>query len=550
MKRYIFSMALAAAVLSSCTQDEVITASNDEIRFTTTVETTSRAVTSYCANNLPAEFTVWSANKDLNGQLVTDRYIPGVSVSGNGSTYNFTDGNVRYWPEGTLDFLAYANDEGTFDESTITSGATFRDFHVNPNVANQVDFIYATKRNVARGNGAVALNFRHALSQVVFRGMIATDNIIVEINSVTIGHLSGTGTFALAPTANTATNVNDSYHSDAPNSKTLSAGLGTWSQLDTPNNEYTITLDQPVTIDQINVAETLSRTPAGHSKEGWENVMCLIPQNQQKWTGNSDLAAADGAYIGFGCKVWNVAQLNGETTKYQAFDGTFYMPLEIAWKQGFRYVYTIRFGEGDSPAITADGNPTMIKVGFTMSIEDFNEAQELQVSEIKRTVNYHLSDTETTVTEVAATTGSQWYFPTLETIPSKYLTTGKALAGWTLTKDSGNVDYKAGEIVYADMETESIDLYPVILNYKTVTYRPAQSCGKKNFEVKYFYSTGTSAQIDEFPTFEEIQAMPDCDWVLPEGKTFIGWGEGPSDTTPLATPYITSRNPSLYPLFQ
>ena len=185
--------------MASCSQDETIGINHDgdEITFNVVTNNATRAADVFCNQNLPGGFYV-SAISD--GKT----YIDGDHVTGsNGSWTN--ESGTRYWPETPVDFYAYVNAGTSYKWSVDGAGkatAKFENFTVNNTVGSQVDLLYAVKTNQSKTNGTVNLNFRHALSQIVFQAKNTNANLYVEIAGVSVANVGGTNTFTF-PSANT-----------------------------------------------------------------------------------------------------------------------------------------------------------------------------------------------------------------------------------------------------------------------------------------------------------------------------------------------------------
>ena len=157
-------------LLVSCSKEEVIDVNHDgdEITFDVVTNSATRAADVYCNSNKPKEFYVSAISDGMS--YIDEDHI----AYENGSWVNKS--GVRYWPETAVDFYAYYNDNNSYSWSVAEGKAVakFVNFKVNDDVAAQQDLIYAVKTNQSKpgedaANTPVALNFRHALSQIVFQ---------------------------------------------------------------------------------------------------------------------------------------------------------------------------------------------------------------------------------------------------------------------------------------------------------------------------------------------------------------------------------------------
>lgn len=411
MKQKFFFGMLSSLLLASCSQDEMVQMNQDEIRFSVSAESPSRAADSYCANWLPGSFKLWAQTSE-DGTM----YIPGDEISAIGNQiYGYQGNNVRFWPaSGKLDFLAYTGDDQTFNGDLVNP--QFVNFKVKDNPKDQLDLVYAVHGNASKSAGPVSLNFRHALSQVVFQVFVNNPTIKVAVRDVKIGHIYNEGTYSL-PSQATDGSWTDASHSDVPRTldEAPSTGLGTWTYTGSLA-DYTVSAARVGHTDLENSIETermvtygmaanisQSYQPSsepgssatnnhlndnevlGNGSEGWQKVLNLLPQKQNAWTTSS--SNFDGAYIALNCRIYNTTGEKDMTIYGEEGSAKWlYIPVEIDWRQGVRYVYTIEFGNnGGGIAISDDATtPTLSPVAVSVSSDEFGrlsgEVKEYNIS--------------------------------------------------------------------------------------------------------------------------------------------------------------------------
>lgn len=345
--KFLLGAAALATLLTACSQDEIIDSQKDGIRFGMTTGNTTRALQSYCNNVKPERFNVIATN---NG--TTERYFTTEAVQ-SGSNW-VADG--YFWPEQDLDFTAYVNAGNTFhwDEG---QGPKFVDFQPAQDAASQVDLLYAKK--LKQNRQVVDLNFRHALSQVVFKAVNnSTTGMKVTISEVVIKHLNGQGTFEF-PTVNTDANYNN--HTDIVNGEVNLPGQGTWTNL-SGDNEYTT--GNLGAIEVLNTPTDL--TSVNHAK-GADRSLILLPQEVEAWKPETNQDA--GAYFKMKVKF----EKDGKTI----YDNYAYIPVNISWKQGVRYIYTFTFADGNNGGWTNPTNPDPVlsAISFDVTTDDFVPAE-------------------------------------------------------------------------------------------------------------------------------------------------------------------------------
>lgn len=390
MKKSYFLGALGLLAMASCSQDETIGINHDgdEITFNVVTNNATRAENVYCNQNLPGGFYV-SAISD--GKTYIDKDY----VTGSNGNWTNTSG-TRYWPETAVDFYAHVNGGDAYKWNN--GSPKFEGFTVNNTVGSQVDLLYAVKKNQSKTNGTVNLNFRHALSQIVFQAKNTNANLYVEIAGVSVANVGGTNTFTF-PSANTETNyIHNDYDADGDGvyetgefgSINYDASWGTWEALTSGSITYSVDFDKtPVPGDNTLVALTTANETG---KEYNSNAMLLLPQNTTAWDPETNpLPGAEkntGSYLLVDCAIFNVAgddytdgdvclwgepQGSGWTTKELA------IPVEFDWQQGKKYVYTLVFGEGnggydpdpDPDPDPEDPDPVLVPITFEITVDEF-----------------------------------------------------------------------------------------------------------------------------------------------------------------------------------
>lgn len=376
MKKYYLLAAGFLTLLGSCSQDDIVDVNHDgdEIRFTAVANSASRAADIYESNNKPNSFNVSAVSGGKN-YIQNDEY-----KLENGVWVN--NGTPRYWPEdekATVDFYAHAGGNDKYVWSAgVTSTAKFENYVVNNTVASQEDLLYAVTTGATKTKTPVALNFRHALSQIVFQAKNSSQKIYVEIYGVRIDNVQNKGTFAF-PSVTTTTQVknpNDAVTDyDGEN-----AGQGTWSDKD-GRTSYTVEFTDPIKLssDGGNLNAVKDVTSADKTQ-----AMVLLPQTTDAWDAATALAEATGSSISIKCRVYNIAKGDGvysESNNEQLVWGSesaegawLAVPAAFNWAQGKKYIYTLIFGEGGGgydPEDPDPGQPEFVPIKFNITVDDF-----------------------------------------------------------------------------------------------------------------------------------------------------------------------------------
>lgn len=199
MKKNYWILAAAAVALAACSNDDTIAVNQgieeaNTINFSNTiVEGQTRAV-GITTGNLTSFYVTANRGEDI--------YFGGTPVqfARDNSTdpVSYRSETKYYWPsEGKLDFYAFAPATGT----TITRTDSTH-FSVTPAdaPASQEDFVYAVVRqqDKASGGNGVAINFRHAMSNVIIQLKNSSTDKKVTVGNVSIGYILPTGAFAPA----------------------------------------------------------------------------------------------------------------------------------------------------------------------------------------------------------------------------------------------------------------------------------------------------------------------------------------------------------------
>lgn len=419
------------ALFSSCSNDELVsetTNHGDAIAFSVTTNNATRAHDYWCNSNLPNNFAVSAAYCDGTNTAFyfKDDIFKKDDEAGN---YVTNDGNYRYWPElpatapeGTpskyVNIYAYkikddAADTGVgFAEFNWTSATAAPTIKMTPATAaaDQHDLLYAYTQVTAKpGYGdKTAINFRHALSQIVFEAKCENTKIYVEIEEIALMNAATSGTFTL-PTGNNVTNANYTLH---PATGTVPAtGLGSWELNytrtgDTPNRSYTascLTADSkltalaPGTATWTNLTNNTDETAAQYKQS-----LLVLPQTTYTGEGAADnkLEAYDHtaalgntgkcACIAIKCRIRNIS---GKTSPVDPNDIYLWgsaptegnsgakdlvVPVDFNWEQGKKYIYRINFSKlGHGGYDPGTGKEVLVPIQLSVTVDDFSKVTEI-----------------------------------------------------------------------------------------------------------------------------------------------------------------------------
>ena len=368
-------------LLVSCSKEEVIDVNHDgdEITFDVVTNSATRAADVYCNNNMPKEFYVSAISDGMS-------YIDEDHIAYENESWVNKSG-VRYWPETAVDFYAYYNDNNSYSWSVENQKAVakFVDFTVNDDVTAQQDLIYAVKTNQSKpgedaANTPVALNFRHALSQIVFQAKNTNANLYVEISGVDVVNVGNTNTFTF-PSVDTDNNI-VGHTGETADYPAGADGWGTWAELTSGTASYAVAFDAVAVKDDNNVVALTTTDDGAKDGEFNANTMLLLPQTTTAWDAESKLGETSGSYFLVNCIIKNVKDGSGV-----AGDDDVYLwgaantpkklaiPVAFNWVQGKKYIYTLVFGEGNGGYEPDPEDPTpdpvLVPITFTVTVDDF-----------------------------------------------------------------------------------------------------------------------------------------------------------------------------------
>lgn len=472
--KYLFG-AMAALMMAACSQDEVVSVRQDGIAYGVSAGTQTRAADSYCNNTLPDYFKVWAKSAD-------GLYINGDKIVNSDGVWTDADG-TRYWPDGkTLDFYAEVNGD---EEFSFNDGApTFNDFTVKDAVDEQVDLMYSVRKGQTKTVDKVQLNFRHALSQVCFRAKNNTKNMSVVIKGVSVGHLTEKGTFTF-PAADTDYNYADHSDNNVDPEKEVNGGTWVIPSGAQYNKKYSVApLNGNVTLAP-GTASNLT-CPEDSHENGFGQVLTLLPQTVAAWNPTKTGEEWNGAYFLVDLALSNITEDDGgaevSTTVYT---GEAAIPVNVAWVQGYRYIYTFVFDEGGNGGWTPDPEnpkPVLTTIKYDVTVDDFipvnpdggdtenggtnMDGDDETGYEYSTTLNLHTNDGTGAMRTVKLNSNESTYSFMLssEYTPSR---DGAEFLGWATAADATTAGYREGQSVPVNMEEENFDLYAVWQKNKT-----------------------------------------------------------------------------------
>lgn len=370
MKKNLFMTAAAiAALLTGCSTDEEIanieTSAKNAIGFNIVSNGAETKATIYGSGSKDFDFDVfafddsgnyfmgkegnhgYSANED--NSITHD----GVQITYKNDKWDYMNpAELAYWPTSSLNFYAVSptnfDVQSYFmhyswsiksDKQTIVYTTT-NEFQTN---LKDLDVMYAVAKRQTKDTkqGVVQLNFKHILSQVLFRAKVQYESMSVTIKEMKIHNFALGGTFTF-PSAD------------------VEPTLANWTSSKT---HLTATIKN---LSTTNVVANSINTPVDII--GTSNPMLFIPQTLTAWDTSISKEEADKdannyqCYLEVACKI--------EQNKATVHDGTLYIPFGTEWQPGKRYIYTLNFGGGYDD----HGKPILTPITFDASVENWVDA--------------------------------------------------------------------------------------------------------------------------------------------------------------------------------
>ncbi|BBL15333.1 hypothetical protein A6CPBBH3_19720 [Alistipes communis] len=371
-KSTVMLWAIFGALLMGCSDEEIAnveTSSRNAIGFNVLSNAAeTRAIPTTPDNLTSTDFDVFAFTTDgtaFMGKVDTDFGHDGVKIVYKNGKWDYDDANdLRYWPTEALDF--YAFNPGTVSEDMIVFYSweatkdvqkisyTCMDEYGSGTTHANYDVMYAMAKGQTKdmNNGIVKFNFKHILSQVVFKAKTQYDNMQVDIDVIKIHNFKFAGAFTLPAAAD---------------------GTGSWSSSDLAfPHAFTVVKNANITVNSNTEATDITtNTP-----------MLNIPQELTAWkvseTATKSKLEADNAkqcYLEIACKIrQSGAYLLGSASEYE----TIYVPFGDTWEQGKRHIYTLIFGGGYDDQGEAVLNPIRFDAETTGWVDADNKDVNVQ----------------------------------------------------------------------------------------------------------------------------------------------------------------------------
>lgn len=365
----ILAVAAVATVFASCSNEEELAnvgkSESNAIRFAGISGLSDTRTTPIGTHNLTStNFDVMAFMSSDNALFMGGKHEAGHSDQGVKIVYNTTawdyddPDKVAYWPtSGDVDFYAVSpaitndlvlNHYFGYDMTSAAKTISYTTVDEYDSEGTNHDVMYAVTKGCNKENNGtmpVQMNFKHILSQVVFKAKTTSSILEVDVENVKIHNFVHSGTFTL-PAGEPA--------------------MSDWTLFPVAAGAYTVKLNA-ANVKTKNAVVELSNM---------NSPLIMIPQKLTKWSTSTGAAVsiheADNAkecYLEISMKLkQNDSYLIGSAAEYK----TVYVPFDNAtgWEPGKRYIYTLIFGGGYDD----HGEPILSPITFDAATADWADA--------------------------------------------------------------------------------------------------------------------------------------------------------------------------------
>ena len=310
----------------------------------------------------------------------------GVAFTGSGDaapyTWDYADeSEKRFWSEAdgeALKFYAVSPMTEKTGSDKLTTGSLVKSiaadaqtltYTVPTACEEQVDLMFAASQEYASDDetaehvkNGITLQFRHALSQIVFKAKTDSELVFADVESVKVKNLHGAGVFDIAKGEAYAT-ATDKTAAAFPWTYTVENYTEATSEFASLvpettniNTSYGDNGDEEGTATAANAYAYTDGTLTGSPE-----ALLLLPQTPK----------ANDAVLVISCRVRDQRGENDVVNIFPTDNSDTYTTIEVPltteqWQPGYKYVYTLVF--------TADmGNPVKVQ---TVEVDEWNDATE------------------------------------------------------------------------------------------------------------------------------------------------------------------------------
>lgn len=364
-------------------------------------KTVTRGLAANVADIQADGFQVWaldnrSAGKFFMGSAGSASTVTGIACSWDGTNSLYNPATAYYWPQYDLSFIAMTPQTGGGIDGITIANATesATDVYANPTgtlyvtipttLASQKDIMIAAANakdandetdldgnSALNDKDALQLTFKHALSQIVFKGKLEAGSTITKavVHNIDLCKIANTGSIAISTGSDVASFVSTPDGSAAK--VTNSANIITSGQVNSVDlaSGFAVTYKAAGTdYDDITGGDITDALAHNASTTRCQQLM-VLPQ-----TVNTGLSAQTSTLSGTGITDGTDAYLrvnidlfaNGDETNYVLKDTDVFIKLNATtWAPGTKYTYILEFSDD-----------LLNPIQFTSVISDWNDASQ------------------------------------------------------------------------------------------------------------------------------------------------------------------------------
>lgn len=417
MNRKLIVMAAVAAVFSmgftACSNDDDLGGGNNGtpagetrsvIGFNTSLDdkVVTRGLAANVADIQVDGFSVWAldnseANKFFMGAAGTASSNAGIACSWDGTNSLYNPATAYYWPQYALSFIAMTPQTGGgIDGITVANAGTGEPaVYTKPSAnlyvtiptaldsqkdimlaaanaktaADETDLNSDGKKN---DKDALQLTFKHALSQIVFKGKLEAGSTITKavVHNIDLVNISNKGTIAVTTGDTPDVAMFASTPDGSAPKVTNSANIITSGQVNSVDlaSGFAVTYKEAGTAYNDITGGDITDALAYNASTTRCQQLMVLPQTvnegvsaQASTLDGSALIAGSDAYLRVNIDLF----ANGDETNYVLQNTDVFIKLnETTWAPGTKYTYVLEFSDD-----------LLNPIQFTSIISDWTDAQ-------------------------------------------------------------------------------------------------------------------------------------------------------------------------------
>ena len=241
---------------------------------------------------------------------------------------------------------------------TLTTNLT-----LSLNVEDQDDIMMAEADDIEKTDHSadVPFTFKHALSQIVFKGKFNDQGAVTKVTvaEIALGNVYKTGVLTFSSEGHFFGGTSMSPVTKVPAASLSNPAVFSLAGSDLENPEST---SNGVYTYAAQDDDAFDMTVSNNST--LKNAWFMIPQAVTAWDGTtvngSGVPNDGGAYIKLRIKL----EKDGVVIKDNAEADALYLPLTIAWDRSKKYIYTIEF----------NGDNALTPITFSVTAQDWTDA--------------------------------------------------------------------------------------------------------------------------------------------------------------------------------